>query len=400
MTRYMEYDLENAQMVRVVRDFKAGIFYRIYEEYSNCSVHLLTDDFDDFGDIVVDADGNILMPSWFQLFGYDMRLTVNSKNNIDNRGFEIEISQNVTGDRSYLLGVSFGEIVDSEGDAIKYWPAFVEHYLTDVIDIDDQFINRYTKKQYFHLFQKYNEKVAVMRQNIFNFDLQPRFGLNVYDIRDCFRDDLRIDHREIRFSLENDLIGGLKDPYLQQSAVQGILAFIGNVELVRVQQVELFYNAVEKVVYVVFSIVDFPREKLKPDLVEKLDDDVKIPLYEVLENIEKVVKAGEWKQPFISFLDEIVEGTADENYFKEVNRAATDHSHNKITYKNSFKGFSGGAMAGLAFGMILLGSLIGSAVYYFALRNGKSVPDISFSMKSSRRSKSEIPKMSFTNPLA
>ena len=137
MTRYRWRDLNNFTpkevSIREVKDFKAGIFYRVYEEYNNCSVHPLTDaNVFDLDDVRIDESGHPRMVHWYSVFGYDKMLTVNSFGT-KSRGFDINYFQNVTDDHSIILGISVVETLDSSGTPIWEFPASLEFYKTKVI---------------------------------------------------------------------------------------------------------------------------------------------------------------------------------------------------------------------------------------------------------------------------
>ena len=119
-------------MIREVRDFEAGIFYRVFEEYSNCTVHKLTDiDSFEYDDVAVDANGHPVMPHWYSMFKFVEKLTINS-GNMESRGISIEYLQNVTDGYSLILGLSDSAVVDSDGSRFLEWPSLVEWYFTQV----------------------------------------------------------------------------------------------------------------------------------------------------------------------------------------------------------------------------------------------------------------------------
>ena len=63
----------------------------------------------------------------------------------------------------------------------------------------------------------------------------------------------------------------------------------------RVQNIELYEQPEDKMIYIIFTILDFPREHINGVNVTNLPDEVKLALPEALMNLEKVVKDGALK---------------------------------------------------------------------------------------------------------
>ena len=201
----------------------------------------------------------------------------------------------------------------------------------------------------------------------------PNINIREYDISRCFDDSLMFEHREIKFPLGEDMgIVDLPNIYILEQDLQFLLALHGKVEFLRIQRVEASYNILERTVYVVFSVMAFPFEQVDPIFMKELKREVTIPLHDVIDNIATALNKSEIKFKFILGPDKYILGTADSNYFRTVDRGKDDPGRDTIIKKSYFVGFTGGSMGGLAFGMILLGGLIGCAVYFFVLRNGRT----------------------------
>ena len=160
---------------------------------------------------------------------------------------------------------------------------------------------------------------------------------------------------------------------------------------------EASYDEMHEMVYFVFTVLDFPRERLNASLIETLDERVTVPIQRVLLNIEDALKSGQVVMDFETLEGELLTSAADSTYFKTVDRGKDTDS---VVNKKIFLGHTGGAMGGLAFGMILLGFIIGCVVYHFKMRNGVGRPTVQFlSFGSSGMKRMETPSMAFNNPL-
>ena len=127
--------------------------------------------------------------------------------------------------------------------------------------------------------------------NIVGFNAgEPDF--NTFDITTCFSDDQFV-HKMIRTGYDSNfvILGAMKKARDQARLA---LTAAAQVSPIRVQNVELYVEAEEPALYILFTLVDFPTgiQGVDPGT---LPNEVTIPLQAAVANLQKVLESGTLK---------------------------------------------------------------------------------------------------------
>ena len=128
--------------------------------------------------------------------------------------------------------------------------------------------------------------------NIIGFrEGEPDF--NLFDITPCFY-DYQMSNRMIKtgWDASFEITNGLKKA---RDQVRNSIKEAAKVTPLRVQNIEIIEKAEEKAMYIIFTLVDFPRESIIGVNVTDLPEEVTIALPAAEKNLQEVLSAGNLK---------------------------------------------------------------------------------------------------------
>lgn len=182
--------------------------------------------------------------------------------------------------------------------------------------------------------------------------------MKIFETKTCFADN-EVSDKEIRLPIFFPTIqNNAQTVELRNALLEGI-AKAGKVNSNRIQDMDMEYNKDEGKLYVVFTLVDYPASHFTKDELDvigydSLPADVKRNLSQVIDNIGHAVTDGSL---VVTLADPLGNGTmlnytADPEYYVTV--TGRNSAHNYVP-KNVDKGYSPGAMVGLAVVSVLIG---------------------------------------------
>ena len=161
---------------------------------------------------------------------------------------------------------------------------------------------------------------------------------------------------------------------LIEQSIRAMTAELAKVTQLRINQIMIDVDPLSKVMYVTLTIVD------KADVMDEnlnIPTTATLPLKDAVNNLRNAVKNGQFQ---ISVeengSDNTLTSKANKDYFFDVARTDAappnhnhdhNHDHNDSSSEKKTR-YSGGAMAGLAFGMIFLGLALSTVLYLFVLK--------------------------------
>lgn len=120
---------------------------------------------------------------------------------------------------------------------------------------------------------------------------EPDFRL--FDITPCFA-DFQLSHRMIRTGWDSSFIVDSRLKIVQNN-VRGAVMRAAKVSALRVQNIELYEQEEDACIYILFTLVDFPRESIIGVDVSTLPPEVTIALPAAVANLQKVIENGTLK---------------------------------------------------------------------------------------------------------
>ncbi|XP_059085221.1 uncharacterized protein LOC131882163 isoform X2 [Tigriopus californicus] len=333
--------------VSEVKDFTSGISYVTRLDSGEC--HLRKISSEQGSDITHNEDGTISMTDPFEYWNYD-DLSFASNGVFDERGIRAEF---------YVSDLIPGQVIDGiQFNRTQIFALTTGLYLTEggselefIVPVR---IETYPMEEYWNL------KTRLV-YNIMGFEyFLPDF--NTYDISACF-EDKAMDHRLIRigWSEEMDVKSGVK---IIRDEIRTQASIGAQVSLIRIQNIEINLEKENKAIVAIFTLVDYPRDEFgEPS--DDLPPEVTLPLSSAVENLRQYIQDDKFVIEIPVMEDksgQVVSARADSNVFEAVDRA--DGNSND----GSKKRYSPGAMAGLAFGMLILGALLVVGVMRFYLK--------------------------------
>ena len=120
---------------------------------------------------------------------------------------------------------------------------------------------------------------------------EPDFRL--FDITPCFL-DYQMSHRMIKTVWQDDFIvdSNLKSV---QDRIRSAIMNAAKVTPLRVQNIQVYEEPENMLLYIVFTLVDFPREHISGVNVSTLPPEVTLALPSVVENLQTVIQNNELK---------------------------------------------------------------------------------------------------------
>jgi len=356
----------DAHNVREIMDFNVGMKFVIDEMLGNCSISKITyDPYSPDGNVDVDDNGHIIMVSPIHHFHMEGKFSYNGQ--IYDRGILMD---------EWSTSIS----IDQEGGT-KNLTTLVYFAAANYASVDERFgfipLKTVTYPQN-ALQIKWNE---MQTYNIFGFTDNEAL-VQEFDISYCYKDDEKM-RLSITFPMVSEMnIVGMEAILLREVKLMTLVW--GNVALIRIQNLEYFVYEGEGKFDIMFTVVappPLPEGNEIPQEYLTLNKDIKASL-------QQAVDGNNFTLFEISPNNEFVTITAVSGSLLEIDVDGggpgdlNDNNFN-VNYK---KGYSSGAMAGLAFGMIFLGMLVGGVIYFLSFRN-----NVRAGLPASR---------SFENPLA
>merc|ERR1719270_1858197 len=319
--------------VNEIKDFSSGIMYRVWADYGNCSISWVGQD--PIGDITINDDGSVTMMSPLEMFGLQYKF---AKNGIgyQERGIPMEyfVTQEVL--KSQLTGASenitialsmSGGMLQVEGDDS------IERNIPEKLE-------KYPTEMYYDWTQRHRYNIIGFREGEPDFDL--------FDVTPCFL-NYQMFHVMIKTGWDETFIisQGLKKA---RDQVRLSVQQAAKITPIRVQNIEMVERPDEKALYIIFTIIDFPRESIPGVNVSTLPEEVTIVAAAAVDNLKKVVQAGNLKIELPQTTGGYGAAVAASDFFQEVDRPQGPDGPTI----NTNSGYSAGSMAGLGITMLIL----------------------------------------------
>jgi len=332
-------------IVTEIMDFIVGLKFRINQAYGNCSIEKLDVDPANPEDVVIDENGHVTMMSPVQFFHLDQKYAANGQ--FYDRGIKMDAfattfmtdKDDPEKNKTVIVYIGNSQYLNVDQGKGEYMlPMKVIQYPSD----------------------SYNSKWDWTTYNIHHFT-KTEDGFQDFDISPCFSD-----HEKLWLSITFPLISEIDFENSQRDFIKStnlILSQHGKVAPIRIQQVQSQVMPDAGTFDLIFLVVGPPP--FEPGAVD-LPIEYMTPLDDVQSSLQATVDNGNLVLYFFN-IDVFHNTTAVKNSLRVLDPSKfAPPPGTSVSYT---AGYTSGAMAGLAFGMIFLGMLVAAGIYVVFLRN-------------------------------
>ncbi|XP_023345136.1 uncharacterized protein LOC111714296 [Eurytemora carolleeae] len=331
-------------LVSEIMDFNVGLNFIIDQTYGNCTIKKLGRDPFLPGDVTVDENGHIIMGNPITYFHLDHKFAYNGE--YYDRGIMMDTfvsTYKVSEDMNYTTVVytAAKRYLNGETGAGE-----------DAVPLK---IIQYPSNQY-------NNKHVWTVYNIYQFKASYD-GFQDFDISACYEETEKM-RLAVRFPLSNeiDLEVGIQE-FIKVTNL--LVAYHGHVAPIRIQKIETIVLEGKNSFELIFTVVGPPPFDIGAN---ELPIDYTTPNKDIKESLTSSVNSGTFVLLLLGVDNSVKNITAVPNSLHEVDSqgGGGGGGGTNVDYQ---QGYTSGAMAGLAFGMIFLGMAVSGGVYFVLFRN-------------------------------